>query len=57
MEGTIQRLAGIAGLIILALAFVAGLARYETLGWVLVGLSSLLLAFSIFTGSRALLHD
>jgi hypothetical protein len=57
MSGTIQRLAGIAGLIILILAFVAGLAGAGTLGWLLVALASLLLAYSIFTGSQALLHD
>lgn len=57
MSGTIQRLAGIAGLLILLLAFVAGLAGADTLGWLLVALASLLLAYSIFTGSQALLHD
>lgn len=57
MWATIQRLAGLAGLLLLLLAFIAGLAGASDLGWLLVAVSSLLLAMSIFTGSRAFLHD
>lgn len=57
MWATIQRLAGLAGLLFLLLAFVAGLAGASDLGWLLVAISSVLLAVSIFTGSRALLHE
>lgn len=57
MWATMQRLAGIFGLVILLLAFVAGLAGADSLGWFLVAVASLMLALSIFTGSRGLLHD
>jgi hypothetical protein len=54
---TVQRFAGVAGILLLLLAFVAGLSGAGDLGWLLVAVSSFMLALSVFTGSRALLHD
>jgi hypothetical protein len=54
---TVQRFAGVAGVLLLLLAFVAGLSGAGDLGWLLVAVSSFMLALSVFTGSRALLHD
>lgn len=53
----IQRLAGLAGALLLALAFVAGLSGAGDLGWLLVAVAAFMFALSIFTGSRAILDD
>jgi hypothetical protein len=57
MIESLQRLAGVAGALLLALAFVAALAGNGDLGWLLVALAAFLFALSIFTGSRATLHQ
>lgn len=54
---TVQRFAGIAGLLLLFLAFAAGLSGAGNFGWLLVAAASFMLALSVFTGSRGLLHD
>ena len=56
MFENIQRLSGVAGALLLALAFVAALSDAGDLGWLLVALSAFLFALSLFTGSRASLH-
>lgn len=57
MLRTIQRLAGLGGFLFLLLALVAGLAGADDLGWLLVAVSAFLFTLSLFTGSRATLHD
>jgi hypothetical protein len=57
MFRNLQPVAGLAGSVSLALAFVAALANQGNLGWLLVALAAFLFALSIFTGSSASLHD
>jgi hypothetical protein len=53
----IQRMAGLSGVLLLTLAFAAGLAGYDNLGWLLVATAAFLFALSLFTGSRGSVRD
>lgn len=57
LRENIQKLAGLAGALLLIAAFAAALAGEGNMGWLLVAASAFLFALSIFTGSRAQLHD
>jgi hypothetical protein len=53
MERTGARtFAGYAGMLLIAAGFLLGFADWPILGWIVVGLGSLLVSYSLYTGSQ-----